>query len=153
MPLINCAVSLTLTWSENCVITSKTTGEGNLYASPSVVEISNSTSATFKITDTKLDVPVVTLSNQNDNKLLEQLETRFKRTVKWNKHRSEITSQTRNDSLNYLIDPIFSKVNRLFVSSFENEENRTAFSKYYTPTVEIKDYKVVIDGKSFFMFQ
>ena len=44
----------------------------------------------------------------------------------------------------------FTKVNRLFVLSFENEEDRTSFSKYYVPKVEIKDFNVLIDGKSFF---
>ena len=61
------------------------------------------------------------------NKLLEQLETGFKRTIKWNKYRSEMTNQTKNDNLNYLIDPSFIKVNRLFVLSFENEDDEALF--------------------------
>ena len=78
----------------------------------------------FKITDTKLYVPVVTLSKENEIKLLEQLKSGFKRTVKWNKYRSQVTIQNNNDSLNYLIDPTFTNVNRLFVLSFERiEEN------------------------------
>ena len=68
-------VSLTLTWSENCVITSKATREANRDADPAVDEINNPTNTTFKIKDTKLYVPVVTLSAENDNKLLEQLKT------------------------------------------------------------------------------
>ena len=80
--LINCDVSLTLTWSENFVITSKATREANLDADPAVDEINNPTNATFKIKDTKLYVPVATLSSENDNKLLEQLKTGFKRTIK-----------------------------------------------------------------------
>ena len=67
-------------------------------------------------------VPVVTLSTENDKKLLEQLRTGFKKTVKWNKYKSEIT-----------------KVNRLFVLSFENEDDKTSYSKYYVPNVQIKD--------------
>ena len=59
-------------------------------------------------------VPVVTLSTENDKKLLEQLRTGFKRTIKWNKYRLEMTNQTKNN-LNYLIDPTFTKINRLFV--------------------------------------
>ena len=59
-------------------------------------------------------------------------------------------NQTKNNNLNYLIDPKFTKFNRLFVLSFENEEDRPSFSKYYTPSVEIKDFNVLIDGKSFF---
>ena len=61
-----------------------------------------------------------------------------------------MTNQTKTNYLNYLIDPTFNKVNRLFVLSFENEEDRTSFSKYYVPKVEIKDFNVLIDGKSFF---
>ena len=74
----------------------------------------------------------------------------FKATIKWNKYRSEITNQAKTNNLNYLIDPTFVKVNRLFVLSFENEDDRASFSKYYKPTVEIKRYNVKIDGKSFF---
>ena len=61
-----------------------------------------------------------------------------------------MTNQTKTSHLNHLIDPTFSKFNRLFVLSFENEEDRTSFSKYYVPKVEIKDFNVLIDGKSFF---
>ena len=144
MPLINCEVSLTLTLSENYVLTSKATRD----ASPGVNAINKSIVATFKIKETKSHVPVVTSSAQHD-KLLEQLKTGFKRTIKWNEYRSEMSNQTKNN-LNYLIDPTFTKVNRLFVLSFENEDDRTSFSKYYTPSVEVKDLNVLIDGKSFF---
>ena len=61
-----------------------------------------------------------------------------------------MTNQTKTNHLNYLIDPTFTKVNRLFVLSFENEEDRTSFSKYYAPKVETKDFNVLIDGKNFF---
>ena len=150
MLLINCEVSLTLTWSKNCVITSKATRDDDPGAYPAVDEIKNTTNAIFKITDCKLYVLLVTLSAENDNKLLEQLKTGFKRTNKWNKYRSEMSNQTKNYNLNYLIDPTFTKVNRLFVLSFENETDRTSFSKYYVPKVEIKDFNNLIDGKPFF---
>ena len=88
-------------------------------------------------------VPVVTLSTQDDNKLLEQLKTGFKRTIKWNKYRSEMSNQSKNNNSNYLIDPTFIKVSRLFVLSFENQDNRISFSKYYTPNIEIKDLNVL----------
>ena len=146
MLLINCEVSLILTWSENCVLTNIKTR----IARGTRVAINAPTNATFKITDTKLYVSVVTLSTENDKTLLEQLKTGFKRTIKWNKYRSEMTNQTQNNNLNYLIDLTFTKVNRLFVLSFENENNRTSFSKYYVPNVQIKDFNVLIDGKSFF---
>ena len=61
-----------------------------------------------------------------------------------------MTNKTKTNNLNYLIDPTFNKVNRIFVLSFENEEDRKSFSKYYTPSVEIKDFNVLIDDKSFF---
>ena len=156
MPLINCEVSLTLTWSENCVLTdiaTQTIRNANPNADPPVEAREKTdapTNAAFQITDTKLFAPVVTLSTEDDNNFLEQLKSRFKRTIKWNKYRSEMTNQTKTNNLNYLIDPTFNKVNRLFVLSFENEKDRTSFSKYYTPKVEIKDFNVLIDGKSFF---
>ena len=144
MPLINCEVSLILNWSRECVITSiekRVITNTRKDTSPANAE--------FHIKDTKLYVPVVTLSTRDDN-FLEQLNKGFKRTIKWNKCRSEMTNQTKTNNLNYLIDPTFNKVNRLFVLSFENEEDRTSFSKYYVPKVEIKDFNVLIDGKSFF---
>ena len=112
--------------------------------------INNPTGATFKIKHKKLYVPVATLSAENDNKLLEQLKTGFKRTITWNKYRSEISNQIKNNNLNHLIDPTFTNVNRLFLLSFENEDDRTSFSKYYVLSVEIKDFNVFIDGKPFF---
>ena len=109
--------------------------------------------ATFQITDTKLYVPVVTLSKENDTKLLEQLKTGFKRTIKWNKYRSQMTVQPQNKNLNYLIDPTFTNANRLFVLTFKRNnagDNRDSFSQYFVSKVEIKDFNVLIDGKSFF---
>ena len=88
--------------SENGVLTSKATRDADPDANPAVSEINAPTNATFKIKDTKLYVPVVTLSAENDNKLLEQLTTGFKRIVKWNKYRSEMSNQARNNNL--LID-------------------------------------------------
>ena len=64
-----------------------------------------------------------------------------------------MTNQTKTNNLNYLIDPTFNKVNRLFVLSFENEEDRTSFSKYYVPKVKIKDFNKLIDGKRFLLCQ
>ena len=73
IPLINCEVELILTWSKNCVLADMTV---NADANPAIVAPSG---ATFKITDTKLYVPVVTLSKENDTKILEQLKTGFKK--------------------------------------------------------------------------
>ena len=103
-------------------------------------------------------VPVVALSKENDKKLLEQLKSGFKRTVMWNKYRSQMVVQSNNRNLSYLIGPTFTEVNRLFVLPFERiEENnvkkghRDSFSHYYVPNVEIKDFNVLIDGMSFFL--
>ena len=115
---INCEVELILTWFKNCVLIDKLTRDANYGADPIVHKIDNPENATFKITDTKLYVPVVTLSKENDIKLLEQLKTGFKRTIKWKKYRSQITVQRQNKNLNYLIDPTFANVDRLFVLSF-----------------------------------
>ena len=154
MPLINCEINLILKWSENYVLTSEVIRDKFIDTSndenSQFLEINNPTNAIFKITDTKLHVPVATLSTKDDNNFLKQLKSGFKRTIKWNKYRSEITSQTKTNYLYYLIYPTFTKVNRLFVLSFENEEDRTSFSKCYVPKVEIKDFDVLIDGKSLF---
>ena len=61
-----------------------------------------------------------------------------------------MSNQTKNNNLNYLMDPTFTNVNKLFVLTFENEDDRTFFSKYYVPKVEIKDFNGLIDGKPFF---
>ena len=94
-------------------------------------------------------VPVVTLSAENDNKIFEQLKRGSKRTIKWNKYRSKMPNETKNNNLNNLIDPTFTNVNRLLALTFENEDHRTSFSKYHVAKVEIKDFNVLIDGKPF----
>ena len=93
------------------------------------------------------------MSKANDAKLLERLKSRFKRTVKWNKYRSQTTVQSKNNNSNYLINPTFTKANRLFVLSLlriAEGDRRDSFSHYYVPNVEIKDFNVLIDRKSFF---
>ena len=113
--------------------------------------ISSATGETkFKITETKLYVPVVTLSTQDNVKLLQQLKSGFKRTINWNKYESNIKTFAQNRYLNHLINPSFQGVNRLFVLSFENEDDRTSHSTYYLPKVEIKDYNVMVDHKNIF---
>ena len=111
------------------------------------------------MTETQLYVPVVTLSKENNKKLLEQLKSGIKRTVKCSKYRSKMTVQSNNNNLNYLIDSTFTKVNRLFVLPFERieesnvkKDHRDCSSHYYVPNVEIKDFNVLTDGKSFFGF-
>ena len=92
MPLINCEVTLILTWSENCLIVS--------------TNVANQ-GATFTITETKLYVPVVTLSTKDNAKLLTQWKSGFKRTINWKKYLSTSELLPRNPNLNYLVEPIF----------------------------------------------
>ena len=132
MPLINCEVNLILTWSSTCVIT-ESNGAG-----------------TFAITDTKLYVPVVTLSTQENTKFFQQLKSGFKRVINWNKYLSKPELLAQNPNLNHLVEPSFQGVNRLFVLAFEGDSNRTAHDSYYLPTVEIKDYNIMINGENFF---
>ena len=84
------------------------------------------------------------------NQLYKDLKTGISIDFTWIKYRSQIINQTANNNLNFLIDPPFNNVSRLFVLAFPNEEDRRFFSKYYTPTVEIKDYNVIIDGERFY---
>ena len=109
MSLINCEINLILTWSDKCVL-------------------SNDTKATiFAITDTKLcSVPIVTLPTQDNAKLLEKSKSVFKRTINWNKYQPK----RQNQYLDFLNDPSFQGINRFFVLSFENENDRIVHTKY-----------------------
>ena len=135
MPLINYEVNLILTWSSTCVLIS--TGVPNQ-------------NATFAITDTKLYLPVVTLSTQENTKFLQQLKSGFKRVINWNKYLSKPELLAQNPNLNHLVEPSFQGVNRLFVLAFENDDDRTSSNQYYLPTVEIKDYNITINGENLF---
>ena len=106
-----------LAWSKNCALADRTARPAGNNNDPSAIVAP--AGLEFQITDTKLHVPVVTLPKENDKKLLEQLKSRFKKIVKWNKYRSQMTVQSNDNNLNYSTDPTFTKVNRLLVSSFE----------------------------------
>ena len=134
MPLINCEVNLILTWTSRCVLIA--------------TAVQNQT-ATFEITDTKLYVPVVTLSTQENTKPLQQLKSGFKRVINWNKYLSKPELLAQNPNLNHLFEPSFQGINRLCVLAFENDDDRTSHDEYYLPTVEIKDYNIVINGENF----
>ena len=141
IPLINCKVELILTWFKKCVLIDKLTKDADYGANPRVSEINNPENAIFKITDTKLYVLVVSLSKENDIKLLEKLKSGFKRTIRWNKYRSQMTIQPQNNNLNYLIDPTFTNVNRLFVLPFSrnnNTDNRHFFQIIIYQTLKLK---------------
>ena len=123
MPLINCEVELILTWSANCVIIDTNVAEQV---------------PTFTIPETNIYVLAVTLSTQDNIKLL---KSGFKRTISWNKYTSKPELLPQNPNLNYLIEPSFQEVNR----RSEDDAQRTINKRYNIPNVEIKDYNVMID--------
>ena len=122
-----------MTWSATCVITNYT-GAGR-----------------FAIPDTKLYVPVVTLSTQDNTKLPQQLKSGFNR-INWNKYKSNSKTYGQNRHLNYLVDPSLQRVKGLVILSFENKDDWTSHWNYHFPKVTIKDY-TMIDGKIFLMNQ
>ena len=81
----------------------------------------------------------MTLSTQDNAKLLQQLKSGFERVINWNKYLSKPELLAQNPSLNYLVKPSFQGVNKLFVLAFENDTQRTNTKGYYLPNVEIKD--------------
>ena len=135
MPLTNCEVELILNWSSNCVI---------IYRN-----VANQV-PTFTITGADLYVSVVTLSTQDNTKLLPQLKSGFKRKISWNRYLSKQALLAQNVNVNRLIEPSFQGINRLFVLAFEDDAQRTSNKRFYIPNVEIKDYNVMIDGKNLF---
>ena len=108
------------------------------------------TGATLIITDCKLNVPVVTLSKDDEIKLLTNLKSGFKKEIIWNKYRSQMTTQETNNNLNILIDPTFTNVNRLFALAYRTAKDKQSFSQFYLPNVMVKDYNVIIDKLAFF---
>ena len=135
MSLINWETSFQLAWSRNCIIVAGTVNNQN---------------QNFQINDTKLYVPVVTFSTEENTKLLKQLESGFKRTINWNKYLAKTTNQVQNRYLDFLIDPSFQGVNRLIVSPFKGAVGQESHTQHYLPSVEIKDYNVMIDGRNIF---
>ena len=111
---MKCEINLIWTWSVNYVIIYTNVANQN---------------PTFEITETKLYVPVVTLSTQDNAKLLPQLKSGFKRTIYWDKYLSKQQLLTENWNLNHLVESGFQGVNRLFVLTFENDVQRTSNKK------------------------
>ena len=112
--LINCEITLHLKYSRRCTI---------------VAGIANNQNPTFQINDTKLYVPVVALSTQQNINLLEQLESGFKRIINWNKYLTKTTNQAQNRYSGYLIDPSFQGVSRLFVLVFEDDNGQESLKE------------------------
>ena len=150
--MINTEIGLILKWSQNCVVTEKA-ARAYLRAQDvenEVAAINRSKHFKLNITDCKLYVPVNTLQEKYENKLYGELKTRTYMNFEWVRYRTQVMSQPATNNLNFLIDPSFDNVNRLFVLAFPNEEDRSSFSKYYTSTVEIKDYNILIDLQPFY---
>ena len=156
MPLINCQIELDLKWIINCVISeiSRTLRAVDPNANPVVYElVTATTGAIFQINNARLYVPVFTLSVNDNINFFGNIKQGFKRKISWNKYRSEITTQSKDSNLDYLIDLTFRNINRLFVLSFKNgdaDPTRYYFDQYYMPSVEIKDFHTLIDNKPFF---
>ena len=141
MPLVNCKVDLELTWTKDCVISN------NNAAANTVVS--------FKITDTKLYVPILTLSAKDNSNLIKQLNEGFKRTVHWNEYKAvpDANATAAADPYTKTLDASFQGVNRLFVLGFgkgDNDSKRNGYRKYYLPLINITKYNVLIDGRNFY---
>ena len=141
MPLINCKVELSLKWYERCLLTAATT-------------------ATFKITDAKLYVPIVTLSAEDNAKLSKLLSEGFKRSIYWNKYKViknivEIAANNEEKPIRELLDSSRQGVKRLFVLAYNNKAGNDqvsidSFRKYFLPRVKIENYNIEIDGRNFY---
>ena len=118
LTLVNCEIELDLNLTKSCVL---------------IEEDDHITGTIFTTISTKLYVPVVTLSVNYNIKLLRNIKQEFKRTISWNKYRSEIIVQPKTSNLDYLIDSTFRKIYRLFALSFKNGDNDStvkSFCKY-----------------------
>ena len=138
MLLINCKAELSLSWDPNCILTSL---DG---------------ASTFTITDAKLYVSVVTLSIENNAKLLELVSEGFKRPVYWNKYKV-IPSNTYNtgNHIKELLEASYQGVKRLFVHAYRDsgDDNRVTadfHKKYFLPRIKIENYNIGIDGRNFY---
>ena len=134
MPLINCKIELSLKWYERCLLTVANT-------------------ATFKITDAKLYVPIVTLSAEDNVKLSKLLGEGFKRPIYWNQYKV-IPNKTynANEYIRELLDSSYQGIKRSFVLVYDNANGITANShrKYFLPRIKIENYNIEIDGRNFY---
>ena len=153
MPFINCKIELSLKWIENCVLTSAAIGAN--------ANATGADSATFKITDAKLYVPIVTLSAEDNVKLSKLLGEGFKRSIYWNKYKvidNKVVETAANNEEKYireLLDSSYQGVKRLIVLSHDNtagynEDFDDSFKKYFLPRVKIENCNIEIDGRNFY---
>ena len=135
MPLINCKIKLNLTWKKECVLS---TGDDN---------------AGSIINDTKLFVPVVTLSKEDNKSFIEQQNKGFPRSIYWNKYKTkEINEDADANVFKYInLDPSFQGVNRLFVMAYNRANGQpTRNGQYYLPRIDLEKHNVIIDGRNFY---
>ena len=137
MPLINCKIKLNLTWKKECVLS---TGAGEVV---------------FIINDTKLYVPVVTLSKEDNKDFIEQQNKGFQRSIYWNEYKTkQINENADANVFKYInLDPSFQGVNRLFVMAYNRENGqptRNGHQKYYLPRIDLEKYNVIIGGRNFY---
>ena len=137
MPLINCKIKLNLTWKKECVLSNQA-GD-----------------AVFIINDTKMYVPVVTLSKEDNKDFIEQQNKGFQRSIYWNEHKTkEINENTDANVFKYInLDPSFQGVNRLFVMAYnrvDGQPTTNGLQKYYLPRIDLEKYNVIIDGRNFY---
>ena len=148
MPLINCKIHLELNWTKDCVLSSADNND----------DAGNDKPSSFKITETKLYLPNITLSTKDNVNLTKQLNEGFKRSVYWNEYKSKIETKNADDNniTRFSLDASFQGVNRLFVFAFNNVNNdasevkRNSYRKYFLPRVDITKYNVLIDGRNFY---
>ena len=100
----------------------------------------------FAITDTKLCVPVVILSTEDNAKLLQQLYSGFDRTIIWYKYLPKVTTPTKKHCFDWLMDPSLLEVNALIILPFDNATDRTLHTEYNTLNAEIDGYIQSYDG-------
>ena len=148
MSLISCEISLELKWNKNCIITNLK--ERQIDAGPPVLRDDGPTGAPLNITDCILYIPVVTLSKDDEIKLLTNLKSGFTREIIWNKYRSQMSTEAANSNLDILMDPTFTNVNRFFVLVYQTADDRQSFSQFYLAKVMVKDFNVIIDKLAFF---
>ena len=136
MPLINCKVELSLSWDENCILSS----------------VANN--STFEITDTRLYVPVVTLKTEDNGKLSKLLSKGFKWPIYWNEYKViPNKNYNANEYIRERLDAIAQGVNRLFVFSHMRGNNlatENSYNKYFLPRLKIDNYNIEIDGRNFY---
>ena len=117
--------------------------------------VADDTDAVFIINDTKLYVPVVTLSKEDNKDFIDQQNKGFQRSIYWNEYKTKEKNENGvADAVKYInLDPSFQGVNRLFVMAYsrvDGQPNRDSLQKYYLPRIDLKKYNAIIDGRNFY---